>query len=87
MIGHQYPYNMKNSTILSIVIAASLLIIISLVTLILVKEKNYTGQLNEALSRQRIEYEQKLIEENQRFEVLLRQQREAMEAATALPIL
>ncbi len=79
MIGHQYPYNMKNSTILSIVIAASLLIIISLVTLILVKEKNYTGQLNEALSRQRIEYEQKLIEENQRFEVLLRQQREAME--------
>ena len=57
----------------------SLLIIISMITLILAKEKNYTGQLNEALSRQRIEYEQKLIEENQRFEVLLRQQREAME--------
>lgn len=70
---------MKNINILSIVIAVSLLIIISLFTVIFIKEKNYTEQLNEALSRQRMEYEQKLIEENQRFETLLRQQRESME--------
>lgn len=35
--------------------------------------------MNEALNRQRIEYEQKLIDEKQRFEETLKQQREAME--------
>ena len=79
MIRQLYPYAMKPSNFFSKALTGSLLIINGVFAVLLIKEKSYNGQLNEAISRQRIEFEQELIKENQHFQMLLKQQREAME--------
>ncbi|MEP7128934.1 MAG: hypothetical protein ABI729_08705 [Chitinophagales bacterium] len=70
---------MKSKNALYLVICLSLLIIGALLMVIYSTEKRHADQLKEALSSQRMEYEQKLIAEKEQFEETLKQQREAME--------
>lgn len=70
---------MKKNNLLRIILVAALVIIVGLVAIIISKENKFDSQLNEALSQQRIEYEQKMIAERDKFEETLKQQREAME--------
>ncbi|MEO6166117.1 MAG: hypothetical protein ABIO46_08065 [Chitinophagales bacterium] len=70
---------MKKSRNPTFIIVFLLLVVASLVVFIFSSNKKNKEFLNEALSQQRIEYEQKMIAQNDRFEETLKQQREAME--------
>lgn len=70
---------MKKNTIQFLLIILLVLSNITLMVLYLSGKKSQEAAMQNALSRQRIEYEQKMITEREQFEITLQQQREAME--------
>lgn len=70
---------MKIKIALYLVISLAVLIIGILLVVIYSNEKKHEAELKQALSKQRVEYDQKWITEKEKFEETLQQQRDAME--------